>query len=384
MGETLTAIARDPSRRARSKLLAALSDLVFMQRQPTVTEITSLCEVARLVLEVVDESSRSHFAATIAPSKNVPRAMVLLLIEDGIAVAGPLLRESPILTEQDLKDYAERLTDDYLVFIAERRPIGSDVVEILVRRGGDSVRLAVAKNASAKLTPGCLRPLLQTAETSEALCRVLVVRPELSRAEAEHLVQLIARMLKARMIAQAEAARAELALQTADLDLDLVFVDSRLPEPDGPIVPQELPVPIEKPAADATQVKKPPPPSPIADMIADLRAGRLTLDQCVTQLCDEDRFNDLTTLIGAQSQLDDVSVMRLLVRADANGISIVLKALGLSPGAFSSVTALRKRRLRSSDMQTRYERDDYAKLTLAEAKATLDQLAGRTRRERAH
>ena len=340
--DKLTEIAHDKSAGARSKLLALLSELVFEQRRPTEVEINALCSVAKLLLRVADDESRTTFAVTIAPNEFVPRDIVFLLLDDKIYIAGPILRYSPVLTETDLLKFAETLGDDRLVFVAQRSGLGSNVVDVLVSRGGDIVQIAVTENSSVKLTGKSLQKLLNNAEASDALCRSLVSRPEISKSDAERLIQLISKSLKGRV-------KSTGAVST----------------------PASKPVVAVSPPA-------PPKPTPakagVSEMLAAIRSGKVFASDAISRLADEDRFNELTSLISGLSRVDDVSIMRLIVRADADGIGMILKALEISDEAFASVISLRKRRLKMSDAQARFERDDYAKLAVAQSKATLAQL----------
>lgn len=339
--DALAEIARDPSIGARSKLLQSLSDLVFEARLPTVQEVHELCGIATLLLKVADDDARRHFATTIAPCRHVPREMVFLLLQDKIAIAGPVLRDSPVLTDADLDQFISTLPDDRLAFIAMRKNLVPGMVEVLVERGGEVVQLAVSENGSAPLSPKSLQILIHNAEQSEHLCRSLVRRPEISKGDAEHLVQLITRILKSRM---------------------------RISEPTVDAAPQPMP-----------ELKKLPGRVNIRELTGAVLEGRMSADLAVARLANEDRSNELTTLLSAVSRIDDVSIMRLLVRADANGIGMILKALDVSDATFAAVAAFRQRRLRHSDTQVRFERDDYAKLIHADCKATLAQLAGQRR-----
>lgn len=340
--EALADIARDPSVRARSELLHSLSDLVFDERQPSAEEVVSLCAIASILLKVVDDDARRHFAITVAPNRHVPRELIFVLLQDAVPIAGPVLRHSPVLTDADLRTFAETLPDERLVFIAMRKNLDSGIVEILINRGGEHVQLAISENNSAGLSPKSMRILIRNAETSENLCRSLVRRPEVSKEDAEHLVQLITRILKARM---------------------------RLPLVPAPAAPGG-----QAAGGDAPRL---PSRLDVYELTEAVLGGRMTADAAVARLANEDRSNELTTLLSRLSRVDDVSVMRLLVRADANGIGMVLKALDVSDATFAAVAAFRQRRLRHSDTQVRYEREDYAKLIPVDCRSTLTHLTAR-------
>ena len=137
-----------------------------------------------------------------------------------------------------------------------------------------------------------------------------------------------------------------------------------------------MPLASLRPATEEGKPKKPAKRLEIAEILAGIKAGKMTADQAITLLAEDDRFNDLTALLSNLTRIDDVSIMRLMVRADANGVGMILKALEISDATFATVAALRKRRLKHSDAQSRYEREDYAKMSVAESKATLAQLTG--------
>lgn len=343
--DALAEIARDPSIGARSRLLQSLSDLVFDSRLPTAQEVVELCSIATLLLKVADDDSRRHFATTIAPCRHVPREMVFLLLQDKVTIAGPVLRDSPVLTDADLQEFITSLPDERLAFVAMRKNLVPGMVEVLVERGGEIVQLAISENGLAPLSPKSLQILIHNAEHSESLCRSLVRRPEISKGDAEHLVQLITRILKSRM---------------------------RAPEPVPVLEPEAAPLPMP-------ELKKLPGRVDIRELTSAVLGGRMSADIALTRLANEDRSNELTSLLSALSRVDDVSIMRLLVRADANGIGMILKALDISDAAFAAVASFRQRRLRHSDAQVRFERDDYAKLVHVDCKATLSQLAGQRR-----
>jgi len=339
MRETLAEIAYDPSDNARSKLLSTLSDFVFDHRSPSADEVGELCEVAKMLLSVADDAARCHFAETIAPSRHVPREMIFLLLQDSATVASSVLRRSPVLNDDDLLTFAADFDDDRLVFVAQRATVGAKLVEVLVAKGGDMVQLAVVENSGAQLSSKSIGVLIRLAETNESLCRSLVRRQEVPKADAEHLVQLIAKMLRMRMTA--------------------------------PVA-----LPPAAPATEALRDDRPAAKAEIADILAAVRAGRLSFDLAITRLATDDRFNDLTSLLSGIAQIDDVSITRVMLRGDVNGIGMILKALDVSDETFDVIIALRKRRLKTSDAQIRYDRETYRRLSIGESKATLAQLSG--------
>ena len=334
--QRLELLARDSSIESRSRLLSTLSEQVFAHRIPNAEEVALLCDVARLLLTLADEPSRESFAIAVAPSYYTPRDMVFRLVDDTIRIARPVLERSPVLKDADLIELARTRADAYLAAIAHRSHLEHRIVEALLKRGGPEVQLAVSENRSAVLSSDAIKILLQTSEQDEAVCRSLVTRPEIGKADGERLVQQIARILKSRMSTPSK-------LEVIPTPSLLVKAKTRLG---------------------------------LKELLAEINAGNKLKDDAIIELADADRFNELTTLIGQLAHIEEVTIMRLIVRADANGISMVMKALDVGDLAFRSIVALRQRRLKHSDTQARFDRDDYKKINPREARTMASQLSG--------
>ena len=72
--------------------------------------------------------------------------------DDDIAVAGPVLAQSPRLAEADLVDIARTKSQAHLLAISGRAGIGEAVTDVLVRRGDREVVRSVADNQPAQLS----------------------------------------------------------------------------------------------------------------------------------------------------------------------------------------------------------------------------------------
>jgi hypothetical protein len=114
----------------------------------------------------------------------------------------------------------------------------------------------------------------------------------------------------------------------------------------------------------------------VSEIVAMIEGGSEGIDEAVKMLAEQDRVNDLSMLVSALTRVESMYVMRLLVREDANGIAILLKALGVSSKAYVAVAHARRRRLKHSDTKYRFEQEDYLKLTQVEAQGILAQLLG--------
>jgi uncharacterized protein (DUF2336 family) len=120
--------------------------------------------LCRLVIEI-ETKARAEMARTLAPVVNAPTELIRQLArDDDIAVAGPVLKQSARLKENELVELASTKGQAHLVAIAGRKGLGEAVTDVLVRRGDTEVVRNIADNQSAKLSESSFSTLVKRAE----------------------------------------------------------------------------------------------------------------------------------------------------------------------------------------------------------------------------
>jgi uncharacterized protein (DUF2336 family) len=120
--------------------------------------------LCRLVVEI-EAKARAEMARTLAPVVNAPTELIRQLArDDDIAVAGPVLKQSARLQENELVELASTKGQAHLVAIAGRKGLGEAVTDVLVRRGDTEVVRNIADNQSAKLSESSFSTLVRRAE----------------------------------------------------------------------------------------------------------------------------------------------------------------------------------------------------------------------------
>src|ERR1700721_2958290 len=95
-------------------------------------------------------AARADLAERLSLLANAPRGLVgQLAREDAVAIAGPLLRRSPVIDEKALIEIAGAKGQGHLLAMSERPPLSSDLTDIIVRRGNRDVVRRAAGNAGA-------------------------------------------------------------------------------------------------------------------------------------------------------------------------------------------------------------------------------------------
>jgi uncharacterized protein (DUF2336 family) len=135
-------------------------------------------------------SARADLAERLSLLGNAPRGLVgQLAREDEIAIAGPLLRRSPVIDEGVLIEIARIKGQGHLLAMAERPTLSPDLTDVLVRRGDrDTVRRA-AGNAGALFSNIGYSTLIKRAGQDGVLTLTVGQRVDLS---GPHLKDLLA------------------------------------------------------------------------------------------------------------------------------------------------------------------------------------------------
>ncbi len=168
------ALKREPERLRGGDLLRDVMKLLRMVSDHSSDSVLDAYDSVLLRLAgMVEPGVRAEIAADLARLHRVPPAIVRHLALDEIEIAEPLLILSPILSDSDLCGIAEIRGNRHRRAIARRPLIGVAVTDLLVARGDNMVRRALAANVTAKLSPAGREALAQQAERDPAMREIL-------------------------------------------------------------------------------------------------------------------------------------------------------------------------------------------------------------------
>lgn len=145
--------------------------------------------VFKTLIEVIELKARAKLARHIATFSDAPAALVrALAFDDEIAVAGPVLRQSNVLSDDDIERSARSQGQGHLYAIAQRAVLGEAITDILIERGECHVVRAVAKNAGARISEHGFRDLIMRAGDDSELAVLIGSRRDIPR---HHFVRLL-------------------------------------------------------------------------------------------------------------------------------------------------------------------------------------------------
>ena len=169
----------DPQKRQAT--LRALTDL-FLTSAPQLDEagVEIFDNVFDAALDKQTVAALTDISVRMAPVPNAPRRLVKRLAnEPEIAVAGPVLAQSPRLGEGDLCEIARSKGNAHLLAISTRRNLTAPITDILIDRGDNEVARTVAANETAALSDSGVSRLIERAKDDETISVGLYARRDL-------------------------------------------------------------------------------------------------------------------------------------------------------------------------------------------------------------
>jgi uncharacterized protein (DUF2336 family) len=162
-------------------------------------------EVFNCLIAEIESKARSELSHRLAPVGNAPVEVVRRLAhDDDIAVAGPVLKQSPRLAENDLVDIAQTKSQAHLLAISGRPGIAEPVTDVLVRRGDREVVHSVADNRDARLSDNGFFTLVDRAGRDGVLAEKVGLRPDIPPRLFRDLLLKATEVVQQRLFASAK------------------------------------------------------------------------------------------------------------------------------------------------------------------------------------
>ena len=173
----------------RVEILERVTDLFVVGSGKFSEEHVELFDhVMGKLLENAESAARAQFGSRLALLPDAPPKVIReLALDDSIAVAGPVLRQSDRVDEKMLIETAMTKSQSHLLAISGRKALAEAVTDVLVERGDATVVTSTAKNDGARFSDNGLSTLVQKASDDGDLALSVWLRPDIPR---ENLVKL--------------------------------------------------------------------------------------------------------------------------------------------------------------------------------------------------
>jgi len=137
-------------------------------------------DVISRLIEKTEHPALIELSARLAPVGNAPAKVIAsLACNDDIAVSGPVLETSNILTDEVLAKIAGTKNQKLLAAIAGRTQIGEAVTDILVDRGSSEIARKVTANLGASISELGFVKLINRAKTDKPLAATIANRKDM-------------------------------------------------------------------------------------------------------------------------------------------------------------------------------------------------------------
>jgi len=169
------------TREQRADTLRRITDLFIVSASDLNEQVTQIFDdVMGMLVEAIETKVRAELSKQLAPIGNAPINVIKRLArDDEIAVAGPVLAQSPRLSPTDLVNIAETKSQAHLLAISGRDAIAPMVTDVLVHRGDDQVVRKVVANPGASFSDGGFGALVLRANKDEAVSDRLAQRTDI-------------------------------------------------------------------------------------------------------------------------------------------------------------------------------------------------------------
>lgn len=193
----LAQLAANPQGTTREEIFLAVASLYRVQGSYlNPRERDLMREILRRLAKDVEMAIRIALAERLADDPSAPHDLILLLADDRIEVARPLLLRSPILTEADVLRIIAEAGEAHHEAVAARAHIGEPITEALSRSPSVSVLTALVRNVTARIATHVFETLVEKSRAIAELQGPLAQRSDLPPAAAAKLCEFVSDALK--------------------------------------------------------------------------------------------------------------------------------------------------------------------------------------------
>lgn len=193
----LAQLAANPKDATREEIYIAVASLYRVEDvRLSARERTLINDILRRLTHDVEMSIRIALAEKLAEDPTAPYDLILMLADDRIEVARPVILRSPLLTEKDMLHLALECSQAHQETLAARPHIGLRVTEALSRNENISVLTTLVRNATARISPEVFTALAEKSRQIEALQEPLIHRDDLPADIGVRMCNFVSETLK--------------------------------------------------------------------------------------------------------------------------------------------------------------------------------------------
>ncbi len=193
----LAQLAANPQGVGRDEIYVAVASLYRAQGAYLSDRERSLMgEILQRLSLDVEMAVRIALAERLADDEDAPLDLILMLCDDTVEVARPVIQRSRKLTDSELLRFVAEASVNHQAVVAARPHIGEPVSAILVNSDAESVLVALVRNATARISSTAFETLVEKSRQIESLHEPLAHRGDLPPLLATRLCGWISEALQ--------------------------------------------------------------------------------------------------------------------------------------------------------------------------------------------
>jgi len=193
----LAALAAKTPKTNRSEIYLAVALLYRVQcEQLSDRERALMRDILQRLTHDVEMAIRIALAEKLADDDDAPLDLVLLLADDAIEVARPIILRSRKLSDEDILAFLADADEARQRACAERPDIGEPVTEKLAQSDAESVLVALVRNVTAKIAGDTFETLIEKSRRIATLREPLAKRDDLPEPLAQRMCAWVSDALK--------------------------------------------------------------------------------------------------------------------------------------------------------------------------------------------
>lgn len=207
----------------RSELFNTITD--FLERRHaelTPGELSLMSDILEKLLNDVKTSVRQKLASRLAKDKRAPVELIILLANDQIEVATPVLSLSELLSDKELVKIIRHKTVQHQLGVASREQLSSGICRELISIGNSKTLVMLINNHNADIDDKSLSALVEKSKNNVLIQPPLIERPDLPREMAAKMYQWVSLSLKQSILTNLHLSEADIddLLKTAVEDVN--------------------------------------------------------------------------------------------------------------------------------------------------------------------
>lgn len=311
--DELLALARDKSTAARNRLVEILGELFDggVSALPA-GERELMTEILERLIHDVEMSVRKALAERLAADDAAPRSLIMMLANDEIPVAQPILTRSKALHDLDLIEIVRHRTFGHRLAVTMRRELSAEVCDALVEGREPEVVTRLIENPGAAISPPTLDKLVEESKEIAEYRDPLLQRRDLDPKLARRMYWWVSAALRKHIVDNFD-------LDPADLDVKIEHTIKQI---------------LNEPTDNAISVEQ---AAQVAQKLSE--SGSIT-PQLLVQALRRGEAELFVAMLAEYSGLRPVLVRRFILEPGGEGLAIACKALDIEKPDFVSVFLL--------------------------------------------